>query len=287
MSILEKPLGSPQAYVAYLAACELPVLRQTVRQLATMSDSRDSVHARSISGVVYGDTLFAIRLIVWLARHRRRSQTHDITTLDRAIMMMGVDPFFETFSDLPTVEDRLANDPQALIEVLHVFAWARRASQLARDWAILRHDIDVEEVALATLLRPACDILLWIFAPGLSREILERLRQTPGLRSVVAEHQVLGCTKREILLGLAQEWHFPELLGTLIDPANGSNPRVRNVAIACDFARHYAREGWESPALGPDFNDLTHLLPIGRQQLLDRLEVPPEIRERWAAPDAQ
>ncbi|MDX5363211.1 MAG: HDOD domain-containing protein [Pseudazoarcus pumilus] len=287
MSILEKPLSSAQAYVDFLAGQELPVLRQTARQLNAMRENQDAVNARHLAGVVLGDPLFAIRLVIWLERHRNRSRNHDITTLDRAIMMMGIGPFFEAFAELPTVEERLADRPKALIESLHVFGWVRRAAHLARDWAILRHDIDVDEVALATLLRPACEVLLWVFAPPLAEQILEYRKAHPGTRSVVAEHAVLGCSERDIQLGLAHAWHLPALLVTLMDEANGSNPRVRNVALAIDFARHQAEHGWHSPALPEIFTDLLHLLPVGRERMLERLEVPADVIERWdAAADA-
>jgi HD-like signal output (HDOD) protein len=286
MSILEKPLSSAQAYVDYLSSQELPVLRQTTRQLEAMREEQDSVNARHLAGVVLGDPLFAIRLIVWLERHRASSRTHDITTLDRALMMMGIGPFFEAFSDLPTVEDQLAGRPEALLEALHTLAWMRRAAHHARDWAILRHDIDVDEVTLATLLRPTCEVLLWVFAPRLAADIQEYKKAHPGSRTLVAEHAVLGCTERDILLGLAHAWHLPKLLVTLMDEANGSNPRVRNVALAVDFARHFAQEGWPGPVLRLVFRDLLHLLPVGRNQLLERLEVPDEIVEAWNMADA-
>ena len=285
MSILEKPLSSAHAYVDFLAGQELPVLRQTARQLDAMRENQDSVNARHLAGVVLGDPLFAIRLIMWLESHRGRSRNHDITTLDRAIMMMGIAPFFEAFGELPTVEEKLADRPEALIEALHVFSWVRRAAHLARDWAILRHDIDVDEVALAALLRPACEVLLWVFAPTLAEQIRDYRKQHPGTRTIVAEHAVLGCTERDIQIGLAHAWHLPALLVTLMDEANGSNPRVRNVALAIDFARHFAQEGWDSPVLREVFNDLLHLLPVGRNQLLERLEVPVEVIERWNAAD--
>lgn len=280
--MLEKPLSTAQAYADFLATQDLPVLRQTARQLEAMRAEQDSVNARHLAGVVLGDPLFAVRLVVWLDRNRGRMRNHDITTLDRAIMMMGVAPFFEAFSDLPTVEDHLADHPKALIEALRVFAWTRRAAHLARDWAILRHDIDVDEVALATLLRPACEILLWVFTPSLATQISAYRAQHPGVRTLVAEHAVLGATERDIQLALARAWHLPERLTTLMDEANGSNPRVRNVSLAIDFARHFAQEGWDSPVLRLTVKELLHLLPVQREQLMERLEVPAAVLERWA-----
>lgn len=285
MSILEKPLSSAQAYVDFLSAQELPILRQTAKQLDSMRNDQDNVNARDLASIALGDPLFAIRLVVWLERNRSQLRNHDITTLDRAILMMGINPFFEAFRDLPTVEDQLAGRPEALLQTLQVFAWVRRAAHHARSWAILRHDIDVNEVALATLLRPACELLLWVFAPRLAQQIGDFHRNNPASRPVVAEHAVLGCSERDIQLGLAQAWHLPALLVMLMDEVNGSNPRVRNVALAIEFARNHAERGWDSPLLHEIFNDLQHLLPIGRERLLEQLEVPPEVSARWEEAD--
>ncbi|MBA4742956.1 MAG: HDOD domain-containing protein [Azoarcus sp.] len=285
MSILEKPLASAEAYVAFLATHELPVLRQTARQIEIMSEARDSVNARQVAAIALGDPLFAVRLIVWMEDHRHRSQNHDITTVERAIMMIGVDPFFEAFTGLPTVEDTLADRPRALIETLHMTAWARKAAHLARDWAILRHDIDVDEVALATLLRPVSEILLWMHATPLLEQMQARIEGASGRAVTMAYRAVLGCSEHQIQIGLAQHWHLPQLLVTLMDETHENNPRVRNVALALAFARAIGHAGWDSPALSGIVDDLARLLPIHRGQLLDRLGVPADVRERWESAD--
>lgn len=281
MSILEKPFPTAGQYIHFLAARELPVRAQSVRGLEAMRASSDSVTARDVAAIVLGDPLFAVKVIVWLERHRHPSQNHDITTLDRAILMIGVEPFFRAFEEMPTIEEQLSEHTGALAEASRVADWAREASHLARECAILRHDIGVGEVALATLLRPLGELLLWVFAPTLAEQIRTHPRRMPGHHDVVAQKDVLGCSEREILLGLAHQWHLPELLISLMDEANGSNPRVRTVALSIDFARHLAQEDWSSAALPGLFNNLAHLLPVTREQLFDRLAVPHWIRPHW------
>lgn len=283
MTLLDHPLDSIQDYVSFFSEQELPVLRQSMRSFEEMHTRQDSLHARQITAMVEADPLFAAHLMRWTAAQREPEQSHDITTLGRTIMMMGIAPFFRSFAQRPIVEEQLASRPQDLVEVLRIFAWTRRATHLTRELATLRHDVNAEEVALATLLRPLCDILLWLFAPALAQRIHEHIRAHPGERSIVAEHAVLGCSERDILLALFHAWRFPERLQQLLDNANGSNPRVRTAALATAFSRHYAREGWGSPALPVTIKELNELLPIARDQLLDRLAVPHEVRERWAA----
>ena len=285
MSLLQHPLPSVQAYVQAFSDAPLPVLRHTVRAFASLRESGENVGARHLSAVVIADPLMTMRLLTHLERHRRQSQNHDITTIERAVMMMGVEPFFTAFADLPTVEDALAAHPRALIGVLKVIARARRAADYARDFAVVRRDIDPQEITVATLLHEATEIVCWIMAPQLTLQVFERQRDNPRLRSADAQRAVFGASAAELQLALIRAWHLPELLVTLLDDSQQDNPRVRTIQRAADFARHLAH-GWEDPALPDDLAALEALLHLSREPLLHRLGVPEDMRARFLPPPA-
>lgn len=278
--MLDTALESVDAYVALFASQELPVLRHTVRALEALSDRQDSIHGKRIAGIVLSDPLMTLKLIVHLQANRPPSRNHDITTIDRAIMMMGVTPFLATFANMPTLEDRLAGHPKALLGALRVIGRARRAAHLAHDWAIVRHDLDVDEITVAALLREATGILLWTFAPALSLRVQAVQRLAPDVPPAVAQRSVFRVTESELQLALANAWNMPELLVTLLDEAHWENPRVRNVRLASDLARHLA-EGWNNPALAGDLDEIEKLLHIGREPLLKRLGASPEAMHRF------
>jgi hypothetical protein len=48
------------------------------------------------------------------------------------------------------------------------------------------------------------------------------------------------------------------------------NPRVRNVSLAVDLARHSAN-GWNDPALPDDFKAIADLLRINHETLMRKL----------------
>lgn len=280
MAILEAPLESVEAYVSFLSRQDIPVLRRTVRELESLHTEGDGINARRITATVLADPLMTMKLLAYLQANRRESQNHDITTIDRAIMMMGITPFFEAFSDMPTLEERLASHPRALLGALQVIGRARKAAHLARDWAIVRHDLDVEEITVAALLREATEIICWTFAPTLTLRIQNMQARDHALRSEVAQRTIFGVTAREIQLGLVRAWKLPELLVSLLDEANADNPRVRNVRLASNFARHVAR-GWDNAALPDDVAEIGKLLPITREQLLKRVGIPSEHLPRF------
>ena len=73
---------------------------------------------------------------------------------------------------------------------------------------------------------------------------------------------------------------MPELLVELLDESGCDNPRVQNIVLAGQFARHLAR-GWDNPALPDDFSAIGALVHLGREPLLKRLGVPAEAAARY------
>lgn len=283
MHFLNAPLASVDQYVEFFSAQNVPVLRRTVREFEVLAGEQDGLSGRRIAAVVLADPLMTTKLLTTLQANRPAKQNHDITTIDRAIMMMGVTPFFRSFAAMPTVEDALASEPKALVGVLKVIARARRAAHHARDWAILRHDLDVDEITVAALLLEAVEITCWIFAPTLTQRVYEMQRADRWLRSADAQRAVFGVTASEIQFALVRAWQLPELLITLMDPAHADNPRVRNVLLAADFARHLA-DGWANDALPDDIQAVESLVHLNHDALLTRLGVPPDELYRFAPP---
>ncbi|WP_341678297.1 HDOD domain-containing protein [Niveibacterium sp. SC-1] len=273
--MLSKPFTELSSYVSYFRNIDIPVLRRTERVLAELRRDEDIVSARQIAAAVLDDPLMALRLLAYLQRNRGRNQNHDITTIDRAIMMIGLTPFFRQFGILPTAEEHLAKHPKALIGLLKVINRAKRASVFARDFALLRHDIDVDEVTVAALLHEVAEILCWSFAPELIQQTQALQQANPGMRSALAQKATLGVAIADLQVALVREYQLPELLIALMDPANAENPRVRTVVLACDLARHSAL-GWTDEALPDDFRAISTLIRTPPWMVMERVGVPPD-----------
>lgn len=117
---------------------------------------------------------------------------------------------------------------------------------------------------------------MWCFAPKLALDIRNRQQADKTLRSAAAREQVLGIKLVNLLLALCDAWHLPNLHKTLMDDANAHMPRVQNVTLAVNLARHSV-SGWENPALPEDFTNIEKLLRIDRETLLKRLDVPDDL----------
>lgn len=126
--------------------------------------------------------------------------------------------------------------PRALLGLLKVIGRARKATHWAREWAIQRHDLDVDEIGVATLLYDFAEILMWCFAPGLALQVADRQKADRTLRSVFVQTEVFGVPLYQIKQALAETWHLPQLLVTLMDP-----PERR--AAACQECQTRCRSG--------------------------------------------
>ena len=285
--MVETPYPDLETWVAYFSQAQLPVLRHTVHELDQLRANAERVNGRVLSSIILQDPMMTLRVLAYIENHRRKSQTSDITTIERALMMIGVEPFFRDFHDLPLIEDSLKPYPRALLGLLKVIARARRATHWARDWAITRHDLDVNEITVATLLYDVAEVLMWCFAPGLALRVREIQTENRNLRSSTAQLQVYNIQLQPLQLALARAWHLPALLTTLMDRQNATHPRVRNVTLAVDLARHSAN-GWDDAALPDDYAAIEELLHVTHDTLVRKLGIPvPPVPEVPKEPDAE
>ena len=260
-------------WVSFLGSNEMPILRQTARKLEQARQNVDTISGRDIAGIVLQDPLMAVRVLAYIQPFTGKHLRSEITTIANAVMMLGIEPFFRKFEAPNTIEAMLKDEPQALLGLLQVIRRVQRASRYAHDWAFERHDMNNEEVALAALLHDLAEILLWCFAPGLASEIRDKLQKDKTLRSHVAQEEVLGFPLVELQRALCSAWHLPELLNTLMDDSNAHLPRVQNVTLAVNLARH-STDDWTNAALPDDFAAIERLMHIDRQTLLSRLGIP-------------
>ena len=268
--MIEQPLSSLEAWVAYFSQATIPVLRHTAQELELLRGNAEKVNARVLAGVILHDPLMTLRVLAYIEERRRERQTTDITTIERALMMIGMNPFFRDFQEMPLIEDLLKEHPRALLGLLKTINRARRSANWARDWAIFRHDLDVDEITVATLLYDIAEILMWVFAPSLAHKVQELQRADKQRRSASVQLEIYGVPLFELKSALIKAWHLPELLSTLVESRNDTNPRVRNVKLAVDLARHSAN-GWDDAALPDDYKGIRDLLHISQPTLIRRL----------------
>ena len=249
-------------WVGFLTTAEIPVLKQTARNLAILEQDEQHLSARSIAHAVKYDPLMTVKLLRYLQQHKHRNQEHDVVEVEQIVMMLGLETTLNKVSAKPLVEEILGrNNMSALVCLLKTAHRANIASSYAFDWAVRLHDLHFEEIRIAALLHDIAEILMWCFAPNEMLQIRNLQKQDKTMRSAIAQESIFGFTLSQLQLELAVTWKLPQLLITLMDDNYSSLQRVRNVSLAINLARHSAN-GWDDAALPDDYEEIAKLLHL-------------------------
>lgn len=258
-------------WVAVLTRADLPVLKQTARDLNALREDEERLTANSVAGVIARDPIMTVKLLRYLQHHKHKSQTTEVVQVEQALLMLGIEPLFNKVTLEPLVEDMLKPQIAALPHLLRVVHRSHRASEYAMDWAVRLRDLHYEEVRIAALLHDIAEILMWCFAPEPMLKIRHLQQQDKTLRSRDVQQQVLGFMLFDLQRELAAQWGLPQLLMTLMNDASANLQRVRNVVLAVNVARHSAN-GWDDAALPDDYKDIGELLRMPADQVMVMLE---------------
>ncbi|QOJ22540.1 MAG: HDOD domain-containing protein [Gammaproteobacteria bacterium] len=247
-------------WVNFLTTAEIPVLKQTARNLALLQQDEQHLTARSLAQVVKNDPLMTVKLLRYMQQHKHRTQAHDVMEVEQITLMLGLDNTLKKIPAKPLVEEVLGRgNMSALVYLLKTTHRANLASTYAFDWAVRLHDLHFAEIRLAALLHDIAEMLMWCFSPAEMLKINQLQKQDKTLRSTIAQEKVLGFSLYQLQLELATKWRLPELLIMLMDDNNSNLQRVRNVILAVNLARHSAN-GWDNAALPDDYENIAKLL---------------------------
>ncbi len=256
-----------EGWKMFLSKAEIPVLKQTARDLTTLFEDVDKLSAREVSAVIARDPLMTVKLLRYLQQHKHHTQKHEVLEVEQALLMLGVEAFFRKIPPQPLMDEVLRSHMGALVHLLHVAHRAQRAASYAFDWAVRLRDLHFEEVRIAALLHDLAEMLMWCFAPSEMLKIHALQQQDKTLRSRAAQEQVLGFALVDLQLALAQEWKLPQLLMTLMNDEHAQEARVRNVVLAVNLARHSANS-WDDAALPDDYKEIGELLSLPAEEVM-------------------
>ena len=78
-----------QGWATYLSNTEIPVLKQTLRDLNALRETGDNASALAVSHIIARDPLLTALLLRYLQSHKRRSQTSEVMEVEQALLMLG------------------------------------------------------------------------------------------------------------------------------------------------------------------------------------------------------
>jgi HD-like signal output (HDOD) protein len=264
---LTTPLRDLDAWTAHFRAAEIPVLAHTADALEALRANEDAVDANGIGEMIAGDPLMTLKVLAHAALNRPRCVVTDAETVTAALVMMGISPFFRAFGPQVSVEQRLADAPEALEGLQAVLERAWRGADFALAFAVHRMDHDAAVIHAAALLHDFAEMLLWCHAPALALRMRAAQRADATLRSSTIQQQVLNIELPDLQQALMRAWRLPELLIRISDERHAEQAAVRNVVLAVRLARHTAQD-WNNAALPDDLRDIGALLNLSPEAAL-------------------
>lgn len=278
--MLAQPLPDLAAWSRYITNQPIPVLLDTAEELTLLADIEarlGTVDAHQIDEAIGDDPLMTLKVLTHVSRHRTGRQVTDVHTVTAAVMLMGIGPFFQTFSPVLVLEDHLHDHPQAAAWVHRLIRRAWNAARLVTEFALLHADGHASTLQKAALLHGHAEILLWCHAPALAQAIHDQRALDPQRSAKAIERQVLNIELSALEHQLAHDWGLPTTLRRLTDPSDARSqvllqPQRHLLTLAVTLADRLDREGPEATLSPEEMDALSGLLtlsPAAVQRLID------------------
>ncbi len=249
---------------------EIPVMASTAKELEALRAIEDDVDANMLTAVIQADPLMTLKLLSRVASLRRPGADTETESISTSLVLMGISPFFRYFGPQRTVEDWLADQPEARQGLQQLLNRAERAGQFALGFAVHRGDTDATIIHQAAFLNDFAEMLVWLHAPTLAVKIRDAQAADTTLRSSTIQKAVLGVEIADLRQALMKLWHLPELLVNISDPRHAERANVQCVLLAVRLARHTA-QGWDNAAVPDDVADIAKLFNAPERVVLSFL----------------
>ncbi|SFN22167.1 hypothetical protein SAMN05660284_00896 [Formivibrio citricus] len=131
----------------------MPILETTRTELQQLLRRAERVRTSEVAEIVQKDPLLMLQALRFIGNRSRTSLAAEVVSIENIVMLMGVAPFLERFSALPTVESiLLPKYPDEYRAFLGEVFLSRFAARLALVYAYWRYDAHPEEITAATIL---------------------------------------------------------------------------------------------------------------------------------------
>jgi len=259
VTFLKAPWPHIGAWTHYFLNAEIPILASTAHALEELRAKEDEVDANILTPVIQADPLMTLKVLSFAANLRKPSQATETESITTSLVLMGISPFFRQFGLQRTVEDWLADQPEAKDGLQKLLRRAERAGQFALGFAVHRGDTDATIIHQAAFLHDFAEMLIWLHAPTLAIQIRDAQAADATLRSRAIQREVLGVEITDLRQALMKLWHLPELLINISDDRHAERSNVQCVVLAVRLARHTAVD-WNNAAIPDDIDEIARLL---------------------------
>lgn len=215
-----------ESWVAYWSGRPLPSLKQTRDKLQPLMRRPERTSPADVAEIVLRDPLLTAQVLRAANQRVRSGLAADVVSVESAVMLFGVAPFFERFCRGPTVDELMAGDAARLDAFRATVLEIRFAARLARDYAYRRFDARLDEVYIAALLQGVPRLLALVAA------------QDPAAPAPVSQ-----------ATDLLASWKLPEVVVALTREDGEAQPRLTLQLAALRLAQALGQGWWQPEVL--------------------------------------
>lgn len=207
----------PQAlagWVDFLTRQPLPVLPHTFRALQGRLGV-PSVGVAELADIVVTDPIMMVHVIREVNRALKGRVQGSLMDIHHCLSLLGLKRCKTLFSAFRSL-DQTAARQKADIAYLGSLVISLHAAEQVALWQTVRPQANPDQIRLATLLAGVPYWCLWRFA-ATEMKVIQTLQYQEMIPRQIAEQAVLGCSVEDIVLAIAQQWDFPELVVNALD----------------------------------------------------------------------
>ncbi len=263
---MEQNIKGLDGWIKFFETADIPILKRTVRELAVLQADAENLSVRAVTDVISHDPLMTVILLRYLQQHKHNTQLNEVVQIEQALMMLGMQTFFEKVEPELVVEEMLDGRMFELTNLLQTVRRAIQAAHYAKEWAVRLQDLHFDEIRIAALLHNFAEILMWCYAPEEMTQVRHLQQKDKALRSRDAQKEIFGFKLSDLQLALAKSWGLPELLIGFMNRNDGHGRQMRNLVLAVNLTRH-SSNGWNDAALPDDYKQIGELLSMSAEQV--------------------
>ncbi len=227
-------------WVQHLTDEDMPVFAGTVTDV-TNAVNNDDTSAADVAQTILKDASLTSRLLKMANSFYYNPNGHSMTTITRAVMVLGFDQVRALALSLVLVDSLSAgvHRDKVIEEMAQSFHAAIQAQELAK----ITKAKSPENVFVATLLARLGNMAFWAFSGDKATD-LAALIDAGEITPQEAEKKILGFHLKDLTKGLSKSWALGELLDKSLSDDVQDDPLVALVNMGQELAQA-AKKGWD------------------------------------------
>jgi HD-like signal output (HDOD) protein len=217
-------------WIKAFTECEFPVLYESKKKIHDLQEDERDITVTILADIAKHDPGFSINLL----RRAGLGSKKEVTTLSHAISLISIPLAIKMLTDLPQLEKVM--DKRDLKKLLDIYAFQHHIACIAKQWAELRKESEINEIYTAAFNRGFFSFMLYSIDPDKARQV-EQIYFSNNSNHALEEKKLLGHSVDEISEAISKNWSLPELIRESYSGKH-HNPKITGIKLATEMM-HY------------------------------------------------